>query len=125
MSVMTSCRRKKDRHILSEDLQARIEFAFPEPGGHSCEMALRDLSSGGLSFTLAHDLPGLEVGDCLKRATLHVGDQTLEGDVLIMHITPELEPGAVCGALFYPARDIDIITLQRVVQAIEENRVLA
>jgi len=77
---------------------------------------LRDVSNAGLSFSIP-ELPfEFEVGDTLNSVRLHVGRCEMRGDLLVMHITPE---SGVCGALFYPDTDTDIIKLRSLISGIE------
>lgn len=118
MSVKTACRRRTDRFALPAESGARIEFGYPWPGGYRCSMRLRDVSSGGVSFVLARELPGLEVGQPLDAATVHVGEYSVTGDLVVMHLTPDNGAGSVCGALFLPSGDENILAHRELVQAL-------
>jgi hypothetical protein len=72
-----------------------------------------------LSFVLADPLPGLEPGQRLDAAEVTIGDRLIRGDLLVMHITPEVISGAVLGALFYPATDEDLLTLRAVLAELD------
>lgn len=113
------CRRTHDRFPLDPTTGGTIEFLFPGPTGAPCAMRLRDLSRSGLSFVLAHELPGLEVGDSLDHTCMKIAGREVRGDVLVMHLTPDDAAGAVCGALFYPADDVDILTLRAILGELE------
>jgi len=93
-------------------LDARVEFGFPRPQDPTCRMTVQDLSDAGLAFVLKHELPGLEVGDSLEGAMLRVGERCVRGALLVMHLTPDASAGGVCGALFYPAEDEDLLSLR-------------
>ncbi len=82
-------------------------------------MALREISPSGLSFVLAHVLPGIEVGRALRRVRLEVAGHTVRGDVVVMHMTPDDRPGSVCGGLFHPSRDADIVKLKQLIAELE------
>jgi hypothetical protein len=43
------------------------------------------------------------------------GKHRIHADLLVMHVTPDAEPGAICGVLVYPARNKDLITLQSLI----------
>lgn len=109
---MTRNRRRHPRLKPPREANARVEFGYPQPDGHRCSMPLRDLSPSGLSFALSKELPGLEVGSCIEQVTIHFGPKQMRGDLLLMHMTPDNCEGALCGALFYPVGDEDILTLQ-------------
>jgi len=44
------------------------------------------------------------------------------GELLVMHITPSPESGSVCGGLFYPAGDADVLALRKLVRRLESLR---
>jgi len=115
------CRRRHNRFPLRAEDRGAVEFRFPDARGQLCRMPLRDLSSAGLSMTLVHELPGLEAGSCLEGATVFVGDRRVRGDLLAMHVTPEARPGAICGALFYPLEDRDILELRSVLATLSDR----
>jgi len=110
-----ACRRKQPRHQLPKDLNARVQLPRRGPGGKVCPMTLRDVSASGLSFTLAHALPGVDIGDVLEHARILVGRRTIHADLLVMHLTPGPTAGATCGALIYPATDRDIVAWQELI----------
>ena len=82
-------------------------------------MRLRDLSQSGLSFVLSHELPGLSIGDSIDHVHVRVDGRQIRGDLLIMHLSPDASGGSVCGALFYPLEDEDVLTLREVIRALE------
>jgi len=123
MSVVKTgirCRRKHRRFVPPSEANARVQFGYPKPGGHPCEMKLKDLSAGGLCFTLAHDLPGLDVGVSIDQARLLVGDRCISGDLFVMHLTPDASAGSVCGALFFPDGDENILAVQTLIAQFEQ-----
>lgn len=116
------CRRSHRRHRVRGGEGCTVTFHFPDPSGHRCEMPLHDLSDAGLSVVLAHELPGLEVGDQLEGAKVSVGTRSFRGDLLVMHVTPAPEAGATFGALFFPESDADLLTLRRVIADLEARQ---
>ncbi len=106
------CRRLHNRFRIGETGDGLVAFGYPDPGGHLCRMPLHDLSAAGLSFRLAHELPGLEAGCRLDGVSVTIAHRVIEGDLLVMHVTPGPCAGAVCGALFYPREDRDILELR-------------
>ncbi len=65
-------RRRQQRLNFPPEVEARLVFGYPFPGGHRCVMPLRDLSPGGMAFTLNLDLPGLDIGQSIEQAELIV-----------------------------------------------------
>ena len=116
VNTSTSCRRKLRRHRLSEESRSRIEFAYPGPRGCNLSLTLLDVSSAGFSFALEEQLQEVEAGTSLDCVVLHVGPCQIRGDMMIIHITHER---GVCGALFYPSTDEDLIKLRALMAGIE------
>ncbi len=112
-------RRRHNRHPLPSCTEARAEFGYPGPEGHPCSMRVRDLSASGLSMVLAHELPGLEPGSRLDGATVRVGARSFRADLLVMHVTPAPQEGAICGVLLFPAEDDDLLVLREVVAELD------
>lgn len=119
MSTRTDCRRGPDRHPLPRADDRYVEVEHPKPGGRRYSFPLHDVSISGLSFVLNEEVPFVDEGTSLDGATVRVGGCTLRGDLLVMHVTPEMAPGSVCGALFYPASDEDLIKLKSLIAGIE------
>ena len=119
MSTRTDCRRGPDRHPLPRADDRYIEVDHPQPGGRSYRFPLHDISISGLSFVLTEEMPRIDEGSSLDGVVVHVGGCILRGDMLVMHVTPEMAPGSVCGALFYPATDEDLIKLKSLIAGIE------
>jgi len=107
-----ACRREHSRLLLPDGVPGNVAFDYPAPGGEPCVMRLRDISRCGLSFVLSRELPGLEVGRTVDRITIRVGDREIRGEVLVMHLTPDASPGSLCGVLFYPAGDEDVLAVR-------------
>lgn len=114
-----ACRRTHPRFPLEPERAARVEFEFPKPGCGWSDMPLRDVSQAGLSFVLTHELPGLTVGDCIAQVQVHVDGRLIRGDLLVMHLSPNASAGAVCGALFYPVEDADVLSMRDLVRVLE------
>lgn len=119
MSTAVACRRKHRRYSPPETATAEVRFGYPRSDGAPCVMRLRDLSASGLSFIINRDLPGFEIGRSINGASLAFGATLMHGDLLVMRLTPDAGPGSVCGALFFPRDDEDIIALQRLVADLE------
>ena len=119
------CRRKNPRFSLVAPYDGTIQFGFPEAHSAVCTMTLLDLSRGGLSFVLAHELPGLEVGESIDAARVHLAGRIVTGDIVVMHLTPDAGRGAVCGALFFPTEDEDILALRGLISMLEAEAAFA
>ena len=112
-------RRLQKRYTLAPGSGAEVRFCHPSPNGLDMTATLRDISLSGLSIVLPDEIPGAEIGDIVKGISVRIDRKTFHGDLLIMHLTPANEPGAVCGGLFYPEGDEDLITIRLVVKALD------
>ncbi len=122
MTQQPDCRRKSRRLSFPEGETWEVEFNYPAPGGLPCRMTLQDLSTSGTAFRLAHDLPGLEFGRTVRYATLTMNGRKVHGDMLVMHLTPDDSEGSVCGVLFYPATDTDVMVWREALVELESKR---
>jgi len=119
MPLKSATRRKIGRYRVKGADRAKVIFVHPSPNGMCCELPLVDISLAGFSFRLQETLPDLECGASIPDAELQFSDCRIRGDLVIMHLSPGAGPGAVCGALFYPAGDDDLIKLKCVIAGIE------
>jgi hypothetical protein len=114
-----SNRRLQNRFAIPAEANGILQFRYPGPNGRNIEVRLRDLSLSGLSLTLPEEMTGVQPGDIVKAIEARVASKTFRGDLLVMHVSPANETGAVCGGLFYPEGDEDLITIRLVVRALE------
>ncbi|MDH3284724.1 MAG: hypothetical protein OEQ13_08280 [Acidobacteriota bacterium] len=112
MTSRVANRRRQRRFSFPRELDAVLEFRHESAGNETLRMPLRDVSGAGLSFSVEQDLPGLDIGDCLDRVTLRLGESSIMGDLLVMHLSPDSNLGSICGGLFYPDSDAGIRALQ-------------
>jgi hypothetical protein len=112
-------RRLQKRFSTPADAEASLKFRHPAPNGQQFDARLRDISLSGLSLILPSEIPGIQTGDILRGMEVRVARKTFRGDLLVMHVTPANEPGAICGGLFYPDGDEDLITIRLVVRALD------
>ena len=112
----TGCRRKQHRFRIKPGVEALLEFDWPQPNGAPISTRLADISLSGLSFHVPDSIEGLDLGASICEVTVHVGRIALRGDLTVMHVTPER---SICGALFHPATDLDLIQLRSMMAGIE------
>jgi hypothetical protein len=112
-------RRLQNRFAVPSDAGGILQFQYPSFGGPQIRAELRDISLSGLSLTLPEEMKGVQPGDIVKAIDARVASKTFRGDLLVMHVSPANEAGAVCGGLFYPEGDEDLITIRLVVRALE------
>ena len=114
-----SNRRLQHRFILPPDADAALHFHYPPPNGPRLEARVRDVSLSGISMLLPQELSGIDAGDIVKGIEVRVERKTFRGDLLVMHVSPFRDQATVCGGLFYPEGDEDLITIRLVVRALE------
>ena len=119
MSTRAACRRKTRRFPVDSGQNVWIEFEYPSHGGQSHRLPLVDISASGISFALTNELPLLESGTSLSDVVIHVENSEMRGDLLILHVTPVPDSSTVCGALFYPSDDTELVKLKSVVSGIQ------
>jgi hypothetical protein len=119
MAPSFSNRRLQHRFSIPPDAGSELHFRYPAQHGPRLKARVRDISLSGLSMTLPEELAGVQVGDIVKAIEARVAGKTFRGDLLVMHISSANESGAVCGGLFYPEGDEDLITIRLVVRALE------
>jgi hypothetical protein len=115
-------RRRTDRHRFEPDTAAPFRFRFPDEDGALFESEVRDISGSGLSFFVVPGLPTLEAGDLLRDVVVEVGSRPIRGEMVVLHVTPQFEPGAVCGGLFYPKSDDDLLAVRRLCVELAEGK---
>ncbi len=121
MTARTATRRRQRRYSIGRGKPAEVTFDYPHPGGPQRRLPLLNVSRSGISFALAgnDDLALIEPGTRLETVVLNVGDCEIHGEMLVMHVTPDALSQAMCGALFYPASDVDLIKLRSVVAGMD------
>ena len=112
-------RRLQRRYNLAPETGARLSFCHPAPMGIPYDLPVRDISLSGLSLVLPVDFPEMQAGDMIKSIEVHVLRKVFRGDLLVMHVTPVQNRGGVCGGLFYPEGDEDLITVRLVIKALD------
>lgn len=116
MATLTKNRRRQVRHRIHGGTEVRVEFNYPNPNGRPISLPVIDISAAGFSFALLEQLDGLDAGNSIAEVTLRIGKRELRGDLIVMHVS---EDRGVCGALFYPATDEDLVRMQYVLAGIE------
>lgn len=112
-------RRLERRHTFPTDSGAVVQFRYPPPNGQDIQARLRDISLSGLSIALPEEMFGVQTGDIVKGIEARVARKSFRGDLLVMHVTQLGRTGPICGGLFYPENDEDLITIRLVVRALD------
>jgi hypothetical protein len=119
MAERTVERRKNRRYQLSHNLEPTIEFNHPGPNGVLYNLPVVDLSNAGFAFRINDELTGLEAGSNVDGVVLHMGDIRIEGDLVVIRITPGQ---LTCGALFYPSSDENLLKLRSLITGIRAGQ---
>ena len=115
-TTSTPYSRRDERHTLPRELNARIEFDFP--AGKRWRLDLLDLSIAGLAFALDQGRPLMEAGSRLSDVRVHVGDDVVDGDLVVLHVTRDAERRTICGALFHPSSQDQADRMHRVIERV-------
>jgi hypothetical protein len=121
MAPVTKSRRRQHRYPVSGGKLARVEFTHPGPNGKRFDQSVTNVSSSGVSFSIedTDELTGLEEGTNLAEVVVRIGDCMIRGEMLVMHVTEDTSSRRICGALFYPATDTDLVQLKAVIAGME------
>ncbi len=121
MSAVTKARRSQRRYPVALRKLARVGFAHPGPNGRCYELDVTNISSSGVSFSFEEtdELTGLEEGTSLSGVVIRVGDCMIRGEMVVMHVTGDIGSRRICGALFYPATDTDLVQFKGVIAGME------
>lgn len=119
MATRTACRRKARRFPVTAAQNVWVEFDHPSEVGRPHRLPLVDISVAGISFAVTDELPPMDSGASLPGIVIHVEGCDIRGEMLILHVTPVSGHGTVCGALFYPADDTELLKLKSVVSGIQ------
>ena len=115
LATMTKNRRVQRRHRISPNADVRVEFTYPSPNGRPLSYPVLDISAAGFSFVMDEPIENVEIGLSISDVTVRLGKLEMHGDLIVMHVTHER---GVCGALFYPATDEDLIRMKFVMAGI-------
>jgi hypothetical protein len=119
MPTTTATRRRSPRHAVVLDHDAFVEFD-PSGPGEKLRLPLSDLSHSGLSFHGERgEMPPVESGGTIANVSLRIRECIIQGDLVVMHVTPRPDSRILCGALLYPATDHDLLKLKAVLAGME------
>ena len=117
MATRASCRRRQVRFRIPAEVSAAVEF---EHHGRAASLELFDIGGAGLSFlALPGELPAVDSGAKIRPARIRIGDCTIGGELVIMHVTRRDDARLLCGALFYPGNDTDLKMLKSLIAGIQ------
>ncbi len=121
MSAVTKSRRGQRRYPVALGKLARVEFAHPGPKGRCYDLEVTNISSSGVSFSVEEtdELTGLEEGTSLSGVVIRIGECMIRGEMVVMHLTGGTDSRRICGALFYPATDTDLVQLRGLIAGME------
>lgn len=120
MTIRTASRRLQRRFPLVQGRGAAVELEHPHASGRRLRLPIVDMSSAGVSFKVnLQETPVFEIGASLSQVVLVIGDCSIQGELVVMHFTPDMDSSATCGALFYPKTDSDLVKLKGVIAGME------
>jgi hypothetical protein len=120
VATRADTRRRHARHAVAPESGATVEVELLPGVGGRTTFSLVDLSHSGVSFRCEGPaLAVLDTGSRLGCAIVRIGECELRGDLVVMHLTPEGLAGALCGALFYPESDAELVKLKSVIAGME------
>jgi hypothetical protein len=110
--------RRKQRRYSTLGVDSWVELSV---GSSTERLKVLNLSASGLSFLVesAEQVPGLETGAPIDGLVLQIADCRIRGDILVMHVTTRADSRYVCGALFYPATDTDLLKFRSLIVGME------
>ena len=125
MTVARRTKRSTPRFAIPESQGAVIELTDGPGTGPLRTFQIRDISISGISFVLTDEFGEPESGTEYPQATLRFPRTEISGGILVMHTTLEDDGALVCGSLFYPASEEDLMKLKGVVAGFEVARSLS
>ena len=114
---------RDQRYAFLRSQNAHVVFRFPEDG-EILERPLYDISVSGISFELDTLLPLLSRGTVIASVRVRVGECDMLGKMLVKHVTRN-GPEVICGAVFYPATEMDLNKLNGLMAGIASHTVQA
>jgi hypothetical protein len=61
----------------------------------------------------------MESGSTISGASVRIRECVIQGDLVVMHVTPRSDSRILCGALLYPATDHDLLKLKAVLAGMQ------
>lgn len=123
MTVARRTKRSTPRFAIPDSQGAVIELS--DGSAPTRTFQIRDISISGISFVLDGEFGEPESGTEYPEATLRFPRTEIAGGILVMHSTREEDGALVCGSLFYPASEEDLMKLKGVVAGFEVARSLS
>ena len=122
MSQRTLSRRRQIRYDVSRAGNASVQFSHPRSGAEPLTLALVDIGVSGIRFAYGDELESLEIGATLGDVVIRIGECTMRGELVVMHLTEVSDSIVHCGALFYPASDEELVKLKGVTAGLSAAR---
>jgi hypothetical protein len=115
--------KRDQRFAFLQAKNARVSFCYPNQDGTPIDQPLVDISVSGMSFALERELPLLSRGAVIAGVLVRIGDCEMRGKLLIKHVTRN-GSDVICGAVFYPASEIDMNKLNGMIAGISAHAIL-
>lgn len=117
---MSAREKPSERFWIWQAGEATVEFTYPDGCSWCCD--LLNISESGVCFGLIEEQPALDSGLRIEGAILYVEGTEVEGALVIVHTTGELESGSICGAEFLPAAKADERKLKKVISQLKKSQ---
>ncbi len=106
------------RYRVPPGIGAWLEFEYPAASGDRSRFRIHDLSWGGIAFDLPADFD-LAPGTSVSRAVVGIGRARVEGALEVLHVTPDVRLGTLCGGRFRPATGLDESALDQLLARLD------
>ncbi len=117
---MSVSKKPRERFWIWQAGEATVEFTYPDGCSWCCD--LLNISESGVCFGLIEEQPTLDTGLRIDGAILYFEGIEVEGTLVIVHTTGELESGSICGAEFVPATKTDERNLRKVISQLKKSQ---
>jgi hypothetical protein len=110
--------RDSRRYRVPPGIGAWLEIECPEGGAERARFQVHDLSWGGIAFDLPNDHT-LSPGTQVANAIVGIGRARVAGSIEILHVTPDVRLGTLCGGRFRPASGLDETALDQLLARLD------
>jgi hypothetical protein len=117
---MGASEKSSERFWIWQAGEATVEFTYPDGCSWCCD--LLNISESGVCFGLIEEQPALDSGLRIDGAIIYVEGIEVDGALVIVHTTGELDSGTICGAEFIPATKADERNLKKVISQLKKSQ---
>jgi len=107
------------RYRVPPGVGAWLEFEPPSADGDRWRFRVHDLSWGGIAFDLPVEVEGVAPGVRLSGVVVGIGKARVEGTLDVLHVTPDVRLGTLCGGRFVPGSGTDETVLDQLLARLD------